>query len=84
MGSTLLPAENAIGAVRDLRAQDGKGLLVMGSSTLAAQLVEHDLVDEYRLMISRSCSAAASASSPATAGPARSSWCRPRPPRRGS
>ena len=50
-GSTLLPGDDAIGAIRDLRAQDGGGLQVMGSSSLAAQLVEHDLVDEYRLMI---------------------------------
>jgi dihydrofolate reductase len=50
-GSTLLPADDAIGAVRELRARDGAGLQVMGSSTVAAQLAEHDLVDEYRLMI---------------------------------
>ena len=50
-GSTLLPADDAIAAVRELRARDGKGLQVMGSPSLAAQLVEHDLVDEYRLMI---------------------------------
>jgi dihydrofolate reductase len=50
-GSTLLPADDAIGAVRELRARDGKGLQVMGSASLAAQLVEQDLVDEYRLMI---------------------------------
>ena len=50
-GSTLLPADDAIGAVRELRARDGKGLQVMGSPSLAAQLVEHDLVDEYVLMI---------------------------------
>ncbi|SNR66895.1 Dihydrofolate reductase [Haloechinothrix alba] len=50
-GSTLLPADDAIGAVRELRAKDGKGLQVMGSASLAAQLIEHDLVDEYRLMI---------------------------------
>jgi dihydrofolate reductase len=50
-GSILLPADNAIGAVRELRARDGKGLQVMGSASLAAQLIEHDLVDEYRLMI---------------------------------
>ena len=50
-GSTLLPADDAIGAVRELRARDGKGVQVMGSASLAAQLVEHDLVDEYRLMI---------------------------------
>ncbi len=50
-GSTLLPADDAIGAIRELRAQNGKGLQVMGSASLARQLVEHDLVDEYRLMI---------------------------------
>ncbi len=50
-GSTLLPADDAIGAVRELRARDGKGLQVMGSPSLAAQLVEHDLVDEYVLMV---------------------------------
>jgi dihydrofolate reductase len=49
--STLLNADDAIGAVRELRARDGKGLQVMGSPSLAAQLVEHDLVDEYVLMI---------------------------------
>ena len=50
-GSTLLPADDAIGAVRELRAREGGGLQVMGSASLATQLVEHDLVDEYRLMI---------------------------------
>lgn len=50
-GSRLLPAEDAIGAIRDLRGQDGRGLQIWGSSSLARQLVELDLVDEYRLMI---------------------------------
>ena len=50
-GSTLLPADDAIGAVRELRARDGGGLQVWGSASLAAQLIERDLVDEYRLMI---------------------------------
>ena len=50
-GSKLLPADDAIDAVRELREQDGRGIQVMGSSSLAAQLVEHDLVDEYRLMV---------------------------------
>ncbi len=50
-GSTLLPADDAIGAVRALRARDGEGLQVMGSPSLAAQLITHGLVDEYRLMI---------------------------------
>jgi dihydrofolate reductase len=50
-GSTLLPADDAIGAIRELRARDGRSLQVMGSASLAAQLIEHDLVDEYRLML---------------------------------
>ncbi len=50
-GSILLPADDAIGAVAELREREGRGLQVMGSSSLAAQLVEHDLVDEYVLMI---------------------------------
>jgi dihydrofolate reductase len=50
-GSVLLPADDAIGAIRDLRAKDGGGLQVWGSSDLARQLVAADLVDEYRLMI---------------------------------
>ena len=50
-GSMLLPADDAIGAVRELREKDGGGLQVWGSSSFARQLVENDLVDEYRLMI---------------------------------
>ena len=49
--STLLPADDAMGAVSELRARDGGDLQVWGSASLATQLVEHDLVDEYRLMI---------------------------------
>ncbi|OBG35352.1 dihydrofolate reductase family protein [Mycobacterium sp. E3198] len=50
-GSALLPPDDAIGAIRELRARDGRAIQVMGSPSLAAQLIEHDLVDEYRLMI---------------------------------
>src|SRR5206468_2479872 len=49
--STLLPADDAIGALRELRAREGLALQLWGSPTLAAQLIEHDLVDEYVLMI---------------------------------
>ncbi|WP_156690139.1 dihydrofolate reductase family protein [Mycobacterium sp. Marseille-P9652] len=49
--SVLLPADDAIGAIRELRARDHGLMQVMGSASLAAQLVEQDLVDEYRLMI---------------------------------
>jgi dihydrofolate reductase len=50
-GSTLLPADDALGAIRELRERDGRGVQIWGSSSLAAQLVEHDLVDEYVIMI---------------------------------
>ena len=50
-GSVLLPADDAISAIRELREREGRGLQVWGSASLAAQLVQHDLVDEYRLMI---------------------------------
>ena len=49
--TTVLPADDAIGAIRRLREGAGRGLLVMGSPSLTAQLVAEDLVDEYRLMI---------------------------------
>ena len=50
-GSTLLPAGDAIGAVRELREREGNGLQILGSASVAAQLVAADLVDEYVLMI---------------------------------
>lgn len=49
--TTLLPADDAIGAIRDLREREGGGINVMGSPTLAAQLLSHDLVDEMYVMI---------------------------------
>jgi dihydrofolate reductase len=47
----LLPADDAIGAIGELRAQPGGGILVWGSSSLATQLVANDLVDEYCLFV---------------------------------
>jgi dihydrofolate reductase len=49
--STLLPADDAIGAVRELREREGGSIQVWGCPSLAAQLIEHDLVDEYMVMI---------------------------------
>jgi dihydrofolate reductase len=49
-GSTLLEGD-AIDAVRELRERDGRSVFVLGSASLAAQLAEHDLVDEFVLMI---------------------------------
>jgi dihydrofolate reductase len=53
-GTTLLGGADAdaIEAIRSLRAGGGDaGVQVMGSASLARQLVENDLVDEYRLML---------------------------------
>ena len=50
-GSELLPADDALGAIRALREREGNGIYVLGSASLARQLVEHDLVDEYVLML---------------------------------
>ncbi|RCW38536.1 dihydrofolate reductase [Halopolyspora algeriensis] len=49
--STLLPSEDAIGAVRKLRETEGGDVQVMGSVSFARRLIAHDLVDEYRLML---------------------------------
>jgi dihydrofolate reductase len=48
--ATLLRGDTAR-AVRTLKQEDGRDLHVIGSSELAQTLIEHDLVDEYRLMI---------------------------------
>ena len=49
--STLLPADDAVGAAARLRAGDGGDIQVMGSATFAGALIGAGLVDEYRLMI---------------------------------
>lgn len=48
--STLLEGD-AAKAVTELKAQPGKDLQVLGSGELIRTLMEHDLVDEYNLMI---------------------------------
>ena len=50
--------------VTRLKEQDGGPLLVAGSATLVRALIEHDLVDELRLMVFRSWSEAACERSP--------------------
>jgi len=52
-----------------------------GSASLAAQLIAHGLVDEFRLMIERSCSVGASGCFPMTATPGHSSSFRQHRPR---
>ncbi|HEU4631424.1 MAG TPA: dihydrofolate reductase family protein [Gemmatimonadaceae bacterium] len=47
--NTTLVRDDAAGEVARLKAQPGKDILVIGSAALAATLLEHGLVDEYRL-----------------------------------
>ncbi len=42
--------ENVVEEVSNLKKQPGKDILVFGSGQLVNTLMEHDLVDEYRLM----------------------------------
>ena len=43
--------DNVVEAVRKLKAQPGKNILLDGSSVLTKTLAENDLVDEYALHV---------------------------------
>ena len=49
--TTLLPPDDAVAGVAELRAADGGDLLVMGSASLVVTLLTDGLVDELNLMI---------------------------------
>ncbi|MEW2033355.1 dihydrofolate reductase family protein [Streptomyces roseifaciens] len=49
--TTRIPGGEAVARIRELRAQEGGDLLVMGSPTLVRTLLSEGLVDELRLMI---------------------------------
>jgi dihydrofolate reductase len=48
--STLIKA-NIVEEITDLKQQDGKDITVHGSATLVQALMQHDLVDRYRLLV---------------------------------
>jgi dihydrofolate reductase len=48
--STLISG-NVVEEVRALKARPGKNILIDGSSVLIHTLVQHDLIDEYRLIV---------------------------------
>jgi dihydrofolate reductase len=48
--STLVKGD-VVGRISDLKRRDGKDIAVHGSATLVRTLMEHDLVDELRLMV---------------------------------
>ena len=49
--SQLLSGDDAIAAIRELRSRNGGALQIWGSASLARQLIDEDLVDEYSLML---------------------------------
>ena len=48
--STLIN-DNIVASITNLKQQDGKDIVVHGSATLVQTLMEHDLVDCYRLLV---------------------------------
>jgi len=48
--STLIK-DNIVAEITKLKQQDGPDLVVHGSATLAQTLMQHDLVDRYRLLV---------------------------------
>jgi len=49
--NTTVIRENVVEAVRQLKAQPGKNILVDGSTQLVPVLLEHELVDELHLLV---------------------------------
>lgn len=49
--SKLLSADDALGAIAELRSREGGDIACYGSASLAAQMIASDLVDELNLMI---------------------------------
>jgi dihydrofolate reductase len=49
--TTRIPGETAVARIQELRAAEGRDLLVMGSPALARTLLREGLADELRLMI---------------------------------
>ncbi|MEO8744462.1 MAG: dihydrofolate reductase family protein [Candidatus Dormiibacterota bacterium] len=50
-GETTVIKGDVVAEITKLKNQPGGNLVVHGSSTLVQTLIEHDLVDEYRLMV---------------------------------
>ena len=48
--STLIK-DNIAGEIASLKQQDGQDIIVHGSATLVQWLMQHDLVDRYRLLV---------------------------------
>lgn len=49
--NSVLVKGDAVAEITKLKQQDGENLVVHGSATLAQTLIQHDLVDRYRLLV---------------------------------
>jgi dihydrofolate reductase len=49
--NSILIKDNIVEQISDLKQQDGKDIAVHGSATLVHTLMQHDLVDRYRLLV---------------------------------
>ncbi|MCI0708993.1 MAG: dihydrofolate reductase family protein [Chloroflexi bacterium] len=49
--NSVIIKDNVVDEITKLKQQDGKNIVVHGSGKLIQTLMEHDLVDEYRLLI---------------------------------
>jgi dihydrofolate reductase len=49
--NTLLVKDDMLGEVRKLKQQPGKGLTILGSGSIVAQLAQAGLIDEYQILL---------------------------------
>jgi dihydrofolate reductase len=49
--NTRLVKEDMVGEVRKLKRQKGRGLTILGSGSIVAQLAQEGLIDEYQIMV---------------------------------
>lgn len=50
-GDTTIISSDVINTLSDLKSEPGKGIAILGSSTLTASLLTHDVVDELRVLV---------------------------------
>ena len=49
--NTKLVKDDLIGAVRKMKAETGNGMVIFGSGSIVSQLAQHNLIDEYQLVV---------------------------------
>ncbi|MEC5425096.1 dihydrofolate reductase family protein [Virgibacillus sp. C22-A2] len=49
--NSMLIKDNVAEEISDLKQQSGQNIAIHGSSELVSSLMQHDLIDEYRLMV---------------------------------